>query len=129
MNRVQTVTQKHHRVEYQVEKPSRVHEHPAGPTNTPRCALARPGTRTPCRIMGRPGRVVAEAPYRIAAQAAVSPSSCARPCAPCPAPLRALPRAPARRVVRVAGLHGRIVSAQAALSWVCAVRAPGRVVA
>ena len=43
MNRVQTVAQKHHRVENQVKKPNRVHEHPAGPAGTPRCALARPG--------------------------------------------------------------------------------------
>ena len=51
------------------------------------------------------------------------------PLASCPAPLRALPRAPARRALRVAGLHSCIVSAQAAVSWACAVRAPGRVVA
>ena len=47
MNRVQTVTQKHHRVENQVEKPSRVHEHPAGPTGTPRCAQERPACAPP----------------------------------------------------------------------------------
>ena len=105
MNRVQTVTQKYHRVENQFEKPSRMHKHPTGPTGTPRCALALPGARTPGRIVGRPGRVVAEAPCRIAAPAAVWQRPCApcherlapRPCAPCPA--------------CVAGLHGRIMSA------------------
>ena len=125
MNWVQTVTQKHHRVENQVEKPSRVHEHPAGPASTPRCALARPGAHTPGFIVGRPSCVVAEAPCRIAAQATMSLRSCARPCsscstrpcALCPAPLRALSRAPARRAVRVAGLHGHIVCAQATVSW------------
>ena len=50
---------------------------------TPRRAQARPGARTLGRILGRPGRVVAEAPCRIAAQAAVSPRSCALPCASC----------------------------------------------
>ena len=72
MNRVQTVTQKYHRVEKQSEKPSRMHKHPAGPAVMPRCALARPGARTPGRIVGRPGCVVPEAPCRIAPPAVVS---------------------------------------------------------
>ena len=59
MNRVQTVTKKHHRVENQVEKPSRVHEHPTGPTGTPRCALARPGARMAVRGRTYRGRVPA----------------------------------------------------------------------
>ena len=55
MNRVQTVTHKHHRVENQVEKPSRVHEHLAG---TPRRAhgLVRAVVSWP-----GPGRIMAEA--------------------------------------------------------------------
>ena len=61
MNRVQTMTHKHHRVENQVKKPSRVREHPVSPAGTPRCALARPGARMgavswpgprPCRGKG-----------------------------------------------------------------------------
>ena len=59
---------------------------------TPRRAQARPSARTPGRIMGKLSRVVAEAPCRIAAQAAVSPRSCKRPCAPC----RTRPCAPCR---------------------------------
>ena len=61
MNRVQTMTHKHHRVENQVKKPSQVREHPVSPAGTPRCALARPGARMgavswpgprPCRGKG-----------------------------------------------------------------------------
>ena len=37
------------------------------PSGTPRCAPAHPGVRTPDRVVGRPGRVVAKAPNIIAA--------------------------------------------------------------
>ena len=62
-DRVQTVTQKHHRVENQVEKQSRVHEHPTSPAG-PACA---PMPRARGRVVGGPGRVVAGPPGRVAA--------------------------------------------------------------
>ena len=58
VNRVQTVTQKHHRVENRFEKPSLVHGHPASPAGTPRCALARPGARMAALSWSGPDRVM-----------------------------------------------------------------------
>ena len=137
MNRVQTVTQKHYRVEKPGQKPNRLHEPPTGPASAP-------GARARAVSWPAQRRIVAELPGRIAATGCrvmapqcriasiVSLAPAAVPRAPCPAPLRALPRAPARRAVRVVGLHGGIVGTvprASAVSWACAVRAPGRVVA
>ena len=51
MNRVQTVTQKHYRVEKPGQKPSQVHEHQNWPSWAHRRAQARawPRTLAPCR--------------------------------------------------------------------------------
>ena len=108
MNWVQTVTQKYHRVENQFEKPGRMHKHPAGPAGTPRRAHSRPyrGQAWPCRGRG-------PLPYRSPSRRVAAPR--ARPCDPCRK--RPAPRPCAPCPARVAGLHGRIVSAQAAVSW------------
>ena len=65
------------------------------------------------RAHGR--RIVAESPAVLwqGADRVAGPSGRvvgARPATSCLTPLRALPRAPSRHAVRVAGLHGRIVS-------------------
>ena len=99
-----------------------MHEHPAGPTGTPRCALARPGARIPGRIVGRPGRVVAEAPCRIAAQSrrvagAPAPYRSLGRALPCALCLAHHARAPTRLACRIVAL--------AAVSWALAASQPG----
>ena len=106
MNRVQTVTQKHHRVENQVEKPSRLHEHPAGPAGTPKCVQAASPSALAARLV-RPCSACCRAPRTLAAPAAArtvrraSAPAAARACAQRPAPsppsARLLPARPAPR--------------------------------
>ena len=86
--RVQTVTQKYHRVEKQSKKPSRMHKHPATPAGMPRCALACPGARIaavswPCP---RPCRGKGSAMSQ--ASMAVSQLQCCSPRAHLPTPQR-----------------------------------------
>ena len=121
MNRVQTVTQKYHRVENQFEKPSRMHEHPAGLAGTPRCALAP--TRAHGRrivdgspdvswqgvvhVEGPSGRIAASLPHALRASAhAPEP----RALAPAPARPAHLLRAQRRIVAVCARRQGRIVA-------------------
>ena len=66
MNRVQKVPQKYHRVKNQVEKPSRVHKHPTGPTGTPRSEQGRAHSAHWRRVAGSCGRIVAVALGRVA---------------------------------------------------------------
>ena len=87
MNSVYLVTQEKYRVKNQVEKPSRLHEPPTGPASAPGSPRHAHACRVvaspaPCRGQGpviswpRPGRIVAEAPGRIAMLRAVSQTQC-----------------------------------------------------
>ena len=113
MNRVQTVTQKHHRVEKPDQKPSQVHGHQNWPSWAQRRAQDRPGVRMAARVRpyrGQPNAVSwprpwschkRRAPYRGRCQrrvmgvGAVSRSTVVRARLPCPGLSRdtALPQA------------------------------------
>ena len=116
MNRVQTVTQKYHRVEKQSKKPSRMQKHPASPAGTPRCALARPGARMaavswPCpRPCHGKGSAVSQASM------AVSQLQCRSPRAHPPAPQRQRLLAQHARSLSLPRAQRRIVAAQPAVS-------------
>ena len=112
MNRVQTVTQKYHRVENQFEKPSRMHKHPAGPADTPRCALAARGRSYRGRVLAvswpGAGRIVgASAPCR---------GVCALSCAPRPCAVSWLP---SDRVAARKRPYRKPCRAPLAVSWAC----------
>ena len=132
MNRVQTVTQKYHRVEKQSKKPSRMHKHPASPAGTPRCALARPGARMAVVSWSCPRPCRAKGPAVSQACVAVSQLQCRSPRAHPPAPqLPALaPARPARSlaqpIVRPAPYRGRPAGRIAGPSAM-SQRAPGHI--
>ena len=110
MNRVQTVTQKHYRVKNPVQNPNWLHEPLTGPASAPGVPRRAHACRVvaspaPCHGQGpvvswpRPGRIVAEAPGRIAMLRAVSQTQCRsslRAVLP-PAAYPAHPRAPSAR--------------------------------
>ena len=119
MNRVQTVTQKHYRVEKLGQRPSQVHEHQNWPSwhpGTPRCtqAWSYSGRAWPCRGRGpRPYRS-----SRLPCHGAPAPycrHSAARPYALCSARHAS---SPARLAARIA-TYRRM---QMVVSWVCAHR-------
>ena len=122
MNRVQTVTQKHYRVEKPDKKPSRLYEPPTGPTGQACAHRPRPGRARAWLCRGRSGRVVAGPPGSVAGQHGRIAASLPRPSAQrqhllapgaCCAPSAvswAQCRGRQRRVVAVrARRHGRIV--------------------
>ena len=92
MNRVQTVTQKYHRVKKQSKKPSRMHKHPASPAGTPRCALARPGACMAAVSWPCPRPCRGKGPAVSQASVAVSQLQCHSPRAHPPAPQRPAPQ-------------------------------------
>ena len=133
MNRVQTVTQKHYRVEKPGRKTSQVHEHQNWPSwhpGAPRCeqAWSYRGRAWPCRGRGPLPYRSSRLPCRSAARVPLRAVSSV----PCPAPQRRVAGAPVpyrgrsdarqRRVVGVcARRHGRITGAKPrvwpAMSW------------
>ena len=121
MNRVQTVTQKYHRVEKQSKKPSRMHKHPASPTGTPRCALARPGARMAAVSWSCPQPCLGKGPAVSQANVAVSQLQCRSPRAHHPAPQRPAPQrqcllAQHARSLSLLRAQRRIVAAQLVVS-------------
>ena len=123
------MTQKYHRVENQFEKPSRMHEHPAGPAGTPRCALARPGARMVAVSWSGPQPCRGKGPAVSQAPVAVSQRPCRTPSALPPAPQRPNACSP-RTLARSLGLPcARFVPS--AVSWLpqrpCHGLATGRV--
>ena len=118
MNRVQTVTQKHYRVEKPGRKTRQVHEHqnwPNWPPRHARCAQAWSyrGRAWPCRGRGPRSYCSSRLPCRSA-----------HPRAPGRRAARSVPRAPTRRVVRVASApasyRGHSAARQRRVVGVCA---------
>ena len=107
MNRVQTVTQKHHRVEKPGQKPNRLHKPPNWPSQRTRRAQARASVAVswPAQrriVVGLPGRIAASgcrvvAPRRrvagIVPLATRAPRACRTPARPPTRPEGARPRA------------------------------------
>ena len=107
-----------YRVENQVEKQSRVHEHPTGPAG-PACA---PRPRARVRVVGGPGRVMAGPPVRVAVlrprPALRLPRAPPAACPTCLSPARPAARAPAASCARApAARPPRAPAEPSAVSW------------
>ena len=87
MNRVQTVTQKHHRLEKLGQKPNRLHKPPNWPSQRTRRAQARASVAVswPAQrriVAGLPGRIAASGCRVVAPQCHVTGIVPLAPCAP-----------------------------------------------
>ena len=116
MNRVQTVTQKHYRVEKPGRKSSWVHEYPTGPAcaHKPRArgrvvgglAVSWPG---PPAVSQLSARCRAPPASRPALRLPRAPRACAAPQRPAPQRQRLSPRPPAQRLRAPRACLSRVV--------------------